>query len=214
MTKFEPFPKIKRLFRDIVVTEKLDGTNASISIHQAGYDEYSPDRVDTDRLLDLDGFIIYAGSRSKWIYPGKNDNYGFAGWVKDNAKELLKLGPGHHFGEWWGKGIQRGYSLTEKRFSLFNTSKWLDDSVRPKCCSVVPVLYEGKFHTEKIKAVLRDLVKNGSAASPGFMDPEGICVFHSASNLILKFTTDDNHKGVDSVSERSETIARTERVHG
>ena len=196
MTKFEPFPKIKRLFRDIVVTEKLDGTNASISIHQAGYDEYSPDRVDIDRLLDLDGFIIYAGSRSKWIYPGKNDNYGFAGWVKDNAKELLKLGPGHHFGEWWGKGIQRGYSLTEKRFSLFNTSKWLDDSVRPKCCSVVPILYEGEFHSEKIKAVLRDLIKNGSAAAPGFMNPEGICVFHSASNLILKYTTDDNHKGV------------------
>jgi hypothetical protein len=32
-TEFVPFPKIKRLFRDVIVTEKLDGTNGQIYIH-------------------------------------------------------------------------------------------------------------------------------------------------------------------------------------
>ena len=34
------------------------------------------------------------------------------------------LVPGRHFGEWWGSGIQRGYGLDEKTFSLFNAYRW------------------------------------------------------------------------------------------
>lgn len=49
-------------------------------------------------------------SRTRWITP-EDDNYGFAKWANENKEELLKLGIGQHFGEWWGSGIQRGYNL-------------------------------------------------------------------------------------------------------
>jgi hypothetical protein len=78
---------------------------------------------------------------------------------------------------------------------LFNVSKWSDSEIRPKCCHVVPILYQGEFHTEKIKKILRDLVKGGSVAAPGFMDVEGIIVYHTQSNHLYKYTVDDNHKG-------------------
>jgi hypothetical protein len=32
MTGFEAFPKIARLFREVTITEKIDGTNAVVSI--------------------------------------------------------------------------------------------------------------------------------------------------------------------------------------
>jgi hypothetical protein len=102
----------------------------------------------------------------------------------------LRLGPGRHFGEYWGRGIQRNYSLTERRFSLFNTSRWNDPEKRPACCHVVPILYDGEFCTNRIKGVLRDLEKNGSKASPGFMGAEGIIIYHIAANMAFKKTID------------------------
>lgn len=167
MSDFLEFRKIARLSRNVIVSEKIDGTNAQVFIDEDGQ--------------------IKAGSRTRWITP-QEDNYGFASWVEANRGELLKLGVGRHFGEWWGAGIQRRYGLTEKRFSLFNTSRWEDDAVRPACCSVVPVLYRGKFDTDKIKTILDDLEKNGSVAAPGFMRPEGVMVFHIDANVIFKKT--------------------------
>ncbi|MGR6999960.1 hypothetical protein ACU686_20760 [Yinghuangia aomiensis] len=105
-------------------------------------------------------FLIRAGSRSRWIHPG-DDNYGFASWVRDNAEELAAgLGVGAHYGEWYGRRIQRGYGLTDRAFALFNAARWYDqaapDEVRhpgnpyrggsapaPRCCRVVPVLGVG-----------------------------------------------------------------------
>ena len=133
---FKPFDKIARLSRNCTITEKLDGTNASIHITDDGQ------------------FLV--GSRTRWITP-EEDNYGFARWAQANKEELLKLGPGSHYGEWWGYGIQRNYGLKEKRFSLFNTAKWSDDAVRPICCSVVPILYSGLFDTQLIYYVLGQL---------------------------------------------------------
>src|SRR5271165_3703942 len=110
---FQAFPKIPRLNREIVITEKIDGTNASIHIAEDG--------------------TVFTGSRTKWITPN-DDNKGFARWVKEHEDELRTgLGYGTHYGEWWGAGIGRRYGLTEKRFSLFNTTRWTD-AVRPKCC--------------------------------------------------------------------------------
>lgn len=175
LTKFEAFPKIKRLFKDpIIVTEKIDGTNAQILISEDG--------------------IIQAGSRNKFVTVG-DDNYGFASWVREHESELIDLGPGRHFGEWWGKGIQRGYDLTEKRFSLFNTERWGGHSPPPSCCHVVPVLGCHTFDSVWIKEQLEELKRTGSRASPGFMDIEGIVCFHIASQQLFKFTVDDNHKG-------------------
>ncbi len=175
MIPFEAFPKIPRLNREVIITEKLDGTNAVIHI---GEDD-----------------VITAGSRSRWITP-EDDNYGFARWVKINEEELRKLGYGTHFGEWWGAGIQRCYNVKEKRFSLFNVHRWTDD-VRPACCHVVPTLYKGLFSTAAVGHCLEMLRTAGSAAAPGFMQPEGIIVFHTAAQAMFKATLDkdDEPKG-------------------
>jgi hypothetical protein len=43
-----------------------------------------------------------------------------------------------------------------------------------------------------------DLKKNGSYAMPGFMNPEGIVIFHVAANTGFKKTFEkDNGKGVE-----------------
>lgn len=172
---FEEFPKIARLSRDVIITEKIDGTNAQIFITDEGN--------------------ILAGSRSRWITT-KDDNFGFAKWVEANKEELLRLGPGRHFGEWWGSGIQRGYGLAggEKRFSLFNAHRWEDPRIRPKCCSVVPVLFRGIFSTGSIADCIFVLASGGSIAAPGFMNPEGVVVFHVAAQIAFKKTIEKDEE--------------------
>lgn len=173
--EFVPFRKIPRLRRACVITEKIDGTNAVIRITEDGQ--------------------FLAGSRTRWITP-EDDNYGFAKWANANKDELMKLGEGTHFGEWWGQGIQRNYGMTEKVFSLFNTARWTDET-RPKCCRVVPVLYSGEFSTNCADDAVEALRKNGSVAAPGFLKPEGVVVYHSAANLYFKKTLDkdEEYKG-------------------
>jgi hypothetical protein len=172
--EFESFPKMPRLNREIIITEKIDGTNAQIHITEDGQ------------------FLV--GSRNKYITP-ENDNAGFARWAYENKDELMKLGYGRHFGEWWGAGIQRRYGLTEKRFSLFNTSRWNAENL-PACCSVVPVLYSGEFSSGVVDDCLVRLSLSGSAAAPGFMDPEGVVVYMPQAGKLFKVTLgDDGHKG-------------------
>lgn len=163
--EFIGFPKMARLSREIIISEKIDGTNAQIYIGEDGE------------------FLV--GSRTRWITPG-DDNFGFARWAHEHKDELLTLGPGSHFGEWWGQGIQRNYGLTEKRFSLFNTARWSDE--RPACCHVVPSLYIGQFNTANIDAVILNLADNGSFAAPGFHNPEGIIIYHTAGKVAFKKT--------------------------
>lgn len=196
MEEFREFPKIARLSREIIVTEKIDGTNGCIFIGEDGE------------------FLV--GSRTRWITP-EYDNHGFARWALDHMEALIMgLGPGRHFGEWWGAGIQRGYGLPkgEKRFSLFNTIRWCEHDQEPqqikagdpkiekyqqklpKCCHLVPVLYRGDFITVAIKLALADLERRGSLAAPGFMKPEGVVVYHTAGNVMFKKTLgNDGHKG-------------------
>ena len=170
---FEGFPKMARLSRGITVTEKIDGTNGQIYIAEDG------------------GFHV--GSRNRWITP-EDDNYGFAAWAYYNREELAAvLGYGRHFGEWWGAGIQRRYGQTEKHFSLFNTARW-DDENKPSCCLVVPVLYRGPFDQGAIDFVINELDENGSVAANGFMQPEGIVIYHEAARMTFKKTIKDDHQ--------------------
>jgi hypothetical protein len=137
--EFKPFAKIPRLSREILITEKIDGTNGIIAIGENGE--------------------FQVGSRNRWLTDElghiQEDNAGFARWAIEHRDSLMNLGVGYHFGEWWGKGIQRGYGLNEKRFSLFNVSRWSDNAVRPMCCSVVPVLYQGMFNTQDVELILK-----------------------------------------------------------
>lgn len=172
---FTPFASIARLNKEITISEKLDGTNAAIVITDEG--------------------DIYAQSRNKIITPN-DDNFGFANWVEKNKEELkVQLGPGVHFGEWWGQGVGRKYGLTEKRFSLFNAKRWTSDPendyrcVEAPLCHVVPILaIVEKFCTQTIQEVMEKLKENGSYAAKGFNNPEGVVVYHAASNSLFKVT--------------------------
>lgn len=172
---FEGFGKIPRLLREMVVTEKLDGTNAQI---------YFPE----------DDGPMLVGSRNRYITPD-DDNFGFARWAYEHEAELRALGPGRHFGEWWGKGIQRGYGLEEKRFSLFNVSRWSTPDnqtvcIEVPCCHVVPVLTRMDYDLDHVQWCVTALRKCGSVAAPGFMNPEGVIIYHTASRTLFKQTLD------------------------
>lgn len=182
--QFTEFPKMARLSREVIITEKIDGTNASIFIQSKTLEQ---DEHPASVIATIGNYTIRAGSRTRWINTS-DDNYGFAAWVKRHAEELVALGEGHHFGEWWGQGIQRGYGLKEKRFSLFNVARW-DSEDRPACCHVVPTLYKFNFDTfHHIDVALNNLKQYGSSAAPGFMNPEGIVVYHVAGNVGFKKT--------------------------
>lgn len=210
---FEEFPKIARLTRDCVITEKIDGTNAQVHIIQereflqmdvsAGY-AIGPEAINGV------AFWLMAGSRTRYINPDQ-DNHGFAAWVWTHAPELFALGEGRHYGEWWGSGVQRGYGLTkgEKRWSLFNVARWADDRDRekftvdrPACCSVVPVLYSGGFSTEVVGTQIERLRTLGSVASPGFTKPEGVIVWHEAARVMFKKTLEKDAEGKEQKDRR------------
>lgn len=181
--EFKPFPKIPRWSdQHIVISEKIDGTNAQIVINE-------------------DCTEIRAGSRSRWITPD-DDNFGFARWVEDNREALLTLGKGQHFGEWWGQGIQRCYNLKYKVFSLFNTLRWSTEEQQAKLdqlwadgvwVNTVPILYQGEFSNEQIDHQMNLLDTGGSIAAPGFENPEGVVIYIPGSRSLFKKTIGGNN---------------------
>ena len=189
--EFHGFGKIARFDREIIITEKIDGTNAQVYLT---YDDpQAGDSCVARVLTEVGPLAIYAGSRNRWSTQF-DDNYGFAEWVAANALQLAQLGPGRHFGEWWGRGIQRGYGVTGRYFSLFNTGRWAHEV--PTCCKVVPVLYQGNFTQENIEWAIGRLIGEGSYAAPGFENPEGVVIYHTASNTLFKKTIgNDGPKG-------------------
>lgn len=163
--EFKAWPKITRIEnkRSPIFTEKIDGTNACIVITEAG--------------------DFGCQSRSRIITP-EDDNFGFAQWAYSNKDELLKLGPGHHFGEWWGCGIQRGYDQTEKIFSLFNTRRWGPHNPNtPACVRVVPTLPSNITSVEEARDFI---ISNGSMAAPGYMNIEGVVMYEPDTNTMFK----------------------------
>ena len=202
MTDFVPFPKMSRLNRDIIVTEKIDGTNACIRITEDGQ--------------------FLTGSRTRWITP-QDDNAGFSRWAHEHKDELMQLGVGLHFGEWWGSGVQRGYGLSkgEKRFSLFNVARWCladqkpliiynpDPRIEkyqeklPACCHLVPKLYSGVFDMDAIESALAELRQHGSKALPGFSRPEGVVVYHVAAGIGFKRTLEKDEQPKSLVKSES-----------
>jgi len=234
--EFKDFRKIPRLSREIILSEKLDGSNGQIFIYspkdklkfpfsdesnipsQDFIDEYCVYiHPENPHVEEDDKLYLFAGSRNRWLKIGKqSDNYGFASWVKEHGAELVMLGEGRHYGEYYGKSIQRGYGLDHKRFALFNVSKWHDKrlekrlisvdektgeetytEVAPDCCEVVPILYEGMFDTSVVDYYLDKLAREGSRAVPNFKPAEGICIYHTAAGQYYKKTLvgDDKPKG-------------------
>lgn len=204
LIEFSAWPKTPHWFRDITVTEKLDGTNGAIGIVQytlgTNLDAVDPNENKAVFVFGDDNpetglpdheYHVYAQSRKRLITPD-DDNHGFAAWVWANARTLVNdLGPGRHFGEWWGQGIQRNYDMDHKRFSLFNTKKWYAEEFSTPKLDVVPVLYEGELEFFDVEAQLDDLRDDGSYAAEGFMNPEGIVLYHHHANQVFKIRLED-----------------------
>lgn len=164
--EFKAWPKIPRgKGQAITVTEKLDGTNACIIVE--------------------DGKIVAVQSRKRFITP-ESDNYGFAQWVKENNDELLGLGDGYHYGEWYGLGIQKNpHNAVGKRFALFNTFRWGDHNPNtPKCVEVVPVLYTGRINNTP-DYYMDHLIRQ---AEVGGWKPEGIVIYYHNTKALEKYT--------------------------
>ena len=153
---FQAWKDIKRWNGlQVIITSKIDGTNAQILITENQ---------------------IVAGSRTRYLSLD-SDNYGFARFVEENKEELReKLGLGTHYGEWYGAGIGSTYGLKEKRLVLFNTNKIFEKGL-PNRIDILPILYQGLYTDTIINEVLIDLKSNGSKLVPGWMKPEGIVIF-------------------------------------
>ncbi|WP_326554639.1 RNA ligase family protein [Micromonospora sp. NBC_01813] len=144
--------------RHMTVTELIDGANCCVYIEQRG-----------------SGWLVGAQSRNR-VLTVDNDHYGFAEWVSAEAEALVELlGPGRHYGEWWGAGINRNYGLSERRWTPLHPKRQVsapEIGIQP-----LPMLYEGAFTVFMVQEAIEHLRCNGSMAAPGFMEPEGVLIF-------------------------------------
>ena len=197
MGMFQEFPKLTRFSHAWVVTEKIDGSNGQILIVPEINPEALP-LVEREPLAIVDGHYVYAGSRNRMLEASKTgDHMSFARFVQENAEEIVaKLGEGRHFGEWYGNGIgKRQYNLTEKRFALFNVGRWRGADL-PERFDTVPLLFEGRVENFVLfDEILAALKEKGSSMAPGFMNPEGIVMFHGPSKTLFKRTYDYDEAG-------------------
>lgn len=186
MFEFVKYDSTYREFRDISITEKIDGSNMGIHVNE-------------------DCTEVGAQSRNKLITPD-DDLFGFAGWVYDNAGVLADvLGPGLHRGEYWGYRIQRGYGVEGRYFSLFNRNRFAgnEDLAKVDGLQVVPEIYRGMNDSAEIKFAAERLNEIGSMAAWNaegvhYTRPEGVCIYHFAGDYVTKFTPNhknDGHKG-------------------
>lgn len=185
--KFVPFAKISHLKSPCIITEKIDGTNACLEVTETSMTACSRTR----RLV-----TTYADAPTVWYeHDAKGrpvDNYGFGAWAAENSHLLARLAPGRHFGEWYGRGIQRGYGLPVKKLAFFNTSMTDPKATLPELAEVVrctPVLYEGEFSELAIENAMATLMVHGSYAAPGCMHPEGVVVhfLHNRTSFKVVF---------------------------
>lgn len=194
--KFQGWTKIPRFNRpdSFIITEKIDGTNAQISIAQIPETMLDFKQPPGTQLVLSHGatYLVRVASRKRWISP-EHDNFGFARWAYDNASKLVGLGPGRHYGEWYGKGIQRGYGLDHKRFALFNVLKWGADGEHlpedsPHTLTVVPEIDRcaGRNLNQAVNDSLQALRTLGSFAVGGFKKPEGLVIHNSENKATFK----------------------------
>lgn len=167
MFEFREWPKIPRgQNEEITITEKIDGTNACV-------------------VIGDDGKFLGCQSRNKIITPN-SDNMGFATWAEKNKIELEKLGPGYHYGEWAGPGIQQNkHKLETKKFFLFNSQRWSNNTDRPSCCDVVPVLFEGEYKYDVPQLIMGLLMNEAKKMN---YEPEGIVIWFHKTRRYEKHT--------------------------
>ena len=98
--------------------------------------------------------------------------------------------------------VEVNYEAAEQRIATF-MSEYFDDlaaagrdseEVKEDLMKLFDVNPRPRFAPNFI---LEHLKRVGSQAAPGFMRPEGICVYHKASGVVFKATVekDQSHKG-------------------
>lgn len=180
MVEFKEWPKIPRgQGETMTITEKIDGTNACVIVEETPTGPWVVGCQSRTQLLaqrKSDGGLVIG-----------SDNFGFASWVKDNEKELAKLGEGYHYGEWAGPGIQKNHhNLDKKTFFLFNSDRWRDGrQKRPTGVECVPVLYEGIASRDQINRTMADLWENAKAKG---YHPEGVVIWYHKTRRYEKVT--------------------------
>lgn len=133
---FEEWPKTPRLFRDVIVTEKIDGTNAAVVIEEHPYGSYD------QAVLDLE-------ETNEWI----RENYPALPSVDFAATDLplvLKIVPGPEKFD-LGKPVHEYWVGAQSRSRLLTTSednhgfaKWVQQNAR----TLVSDLGEGRHFGE------------------------------------------------------------------
>lgn len=206
---FIGFPKIPRLSKlKMRVTEKIDGTNAQIFIEPWDAQKHLEKHERFKFYFNGIDYYFRAGSRVRWVQP-ENDNFGFAKWAFSNVDSLLTLGPGRHFGEWWGQGIQRGYGMKTRKLSLFDSRRWdgsTPERTLPALVSTVPILADDElFHPIVTETIMKSLEKNGSVAAPGYPHPEGICIEVAGVRFKQTFGPEER-TGKDKQKDKVESI--------
>jgi len=189
--QFKSWGSTPRFHKGLHITEKINGTNAGVSVQGFSIGHHVDHPVPSDAVLVFGPgvgefnapeveYLVRAQSRKRIITP-QNDNFGFAKWVWDNADGLANLlGYGYHYGEWYGEGIQANpLAVAGRRWALFNTWHWhgkgnlerLVDADIPGL-TLVPVLHDeqrdGPADWMTIPKALELLQVHGSQAT-GFM---------------------------------------------
>lgn len=180
MSDFPKFPSIER-FDNLrcFITEKIDGTNGLIEVSCQG---------------------VKFGSRNKWLSNG-DDNFGFYAYFSQYVDDMVawyhRNAPGYNwepvriYGEWFGKGIQRGYDLKERKFMPFSYGLAEDiEGVFAPNIVLPEFLYQGKFSREVLNNCMNSLKEEGSQVVPGYMKPEGVVVYFPDYEFSLKETFD------------------------
>lgn len=245
LPEFESFPDIKKLkSAALFITQKIHGSNAQIYVYKNREYLQTMDRhPGEEEAADLaaknpgktvvfehsqdfynkviaytESLDLVCGSRTRWIAPG-DDNFGFAEMVHEHKQEFIeKLGPGRHYGEWAGPGINSGEGLTKKTFVLFDHWRYPAERPLPPNTIVVPVLYSGEFDLSKIEECMNDLKTNGSKLVAGFMAPEGVVVRVMGNRFKVVFQAEDakwkGHKDPVYQKEKSDAAAKALEKYG
>ena len=195
---YPSFSSIERLENIYcIISEKIDGTNGLIEIQNKANNS------------NTGSMIVKFGSRNRYI-SFSDDNAGFANFFrhyekkfKNMAKEIIASSynedsqtdeiptenyPLRIYGEWFGKGIQRGYGLKDKFFMPFSTF-YAEKLIEYQVPNIVKpnIMYTGKFSQEIADTCMQTLT-NGSLIIPEFKRPEGIVIHFPKYNFRLKQT--------------------------
>jgi hypothetical protein len=189
MVDFKAYPKTHRIGTEqYTITEKVDGTNGVVYVHKAKPADF---RVGKDRSY------VKAGSRSRWLEDDgskKWDNHGFGEWVMENERALIELPEGFHYGEWYGRGINRNYGLKDRRFMLFDYARYdklitnnniLGDLIETETVLADVVTYD--YLSIAIKLNSACLSVEGSVHVRGFSDPEGLIIRSKLRPAVYKY---------------------------